>query len=34
MKETIRKLAKEFGGNLTGKEILQLTGLSRNILYK
>lgn len=34
MKETIRKLAKEFGGNLTDKEILQLTGLSRNTYYK
>ena len=34
MKETIRKLAKEFGGNLTDKEILRLTGLSRNTYYK
>lgn len=34
MKETIRKLAKEFGGGLTDTEIMQLTGLSRNTYYK
>ena len=34
MKETIRKLAKPFGGNLSDAEIIKLTGLSRNTYYK
>ena len=34
MKETIRKLAKDFGGNLKDTEIMRITGLARNTFYK
>lgn len=33
-KEVIRKLSKEFGGNLSDAEIMRLTGLARNTYYK
>lgn len=33
-KEVIRKLAKEFGGNLSDVQIIRLTGLARNTYYK
>lgn len=33
-KEVIRKLSKEFNGNLSDAEIMRLTGLSRNTYYK
>ena len=33
-KEVIRKLSKEFDGNLSDAEIMRLTGLSRNTYYK
>ena len=33
-KEVIRKLSKEFDGNLIDAEIMRLTGLARNTYYK
>ena len=33
-KEVIRKLSKEFDGNLSDAEIMRLTGLARNTYYK
>ena len=33
-KEVIKKLSKEFGGNLSDAEIMRLTGLARNTYYK
>ena len=33
-KEVIRKLSKEFDGNLSDAEIIRLTGLARNTYYK
>lgn len=33
-KEVVRKLSKEFGGNLSDAEIMRLTGLARNTYYK
>ena len=33
-KEVIKKLSKEFGGNLSDAEIIRLTGLARNTYYK
>lgn len=34
MKDTIKKLAKDFGGNLKDSEIMKITGLARNTYYK
>lgn len=33
-KEVVRKLSKEFGGNLSDAEIMRLSGLARNTYYK
>ena len=33
-KEVIKKLSKEFDGNLSDAEIMRLTGLARNTYYK
>ena len=33
-KEVIRKLSKDFHGNLSDAEIMRLTGLARNTYYK
>ena len=33
-KEVIKKLSKEFDGNLSDVEIMRLTGLARNTYYK
>ena len=33
-KEVIKKLSKEFGGNLSDAESMRLTGLARNTYYK